>query len=48
MLYILTFSKGGVFIGNSRARIANQPDDVNSHMVNLSDELQHTSCVARN
>ena len=33
-LLILTFSKGG----NDRVRISNQPDDVNSHLVILSDE----------
>ena len=42
------FQKVAYLLATIRAFIANQPDDVNSHMVNLSDELQHTSCVARN
>ena len=32
------FKKGGVFIGNGSARISNQPANVNSHSVILSDE----------
>ena len=34
--YILTFSTGGIFIGNRCRRISNQAYDVNSHLVILS------------
>ena len=36
--YSLLLKKGGVFIGNGSARISNQPANVNSHSVILSDE----------
>ena len=45
MPYILTFQKGHVFIGNDCARISNQPDDENSHLVILSDDQCNTQVV---